>query len=425
MVWGVRWYLVGSVILGVLGVLAGCSGGFFGAEREAWRHEAEVQCLASGAVRESANVVLIKSISGPGMCGADYPLKVAALAEGTSLSYSDDPRPPGTVPNVSQQPRWPGASRSDPGDQGDSPISLSAPSRPAPPGAAPDTYDYRKPYGASPPRSGNVREPPSGSLDLSPVPYESRRVIDPQPNAMARAPSRVETLRARPPQAALPALGPARGPAVTGSIAMPVAVNPAATLACPMVSELDRWIANAVQPAAMRWFGAPVAEIKQISAYSCRGMNGNPNARISEHAFGNALDISMFTLSDGRKITVKNGWHGLPEEQGFLRDVQAAACEQFTTVLAPGSNVYHYDHIHVDLMKRHNGYRACNPQAVSGQEVAARAGGPRYVVRRPGEVTGTVDQRRPAPRKPWRNPDEERRERALPMAEPGNDGEDD
>ena len=111
MVWGVRWYLVGSVILGVLGVLAGCSGGFFGAEREAWRHEAEVQCLASGAVRESANVVLIKSISGPGMCGADYPLKVAALAEGTSLSYSDDPRPPGTVPNVSQQPRWPGASR--------------------------------------------------------------------------------------------------------------------------------------------------------------------------------------------------------------------------------------------------------------------------------------------------------------------------
>ena len=83
MVWGVRWYLVGSVILGVLGVLAGCSGGFFGAEREAWRHEAEVQCLASGAVRESANVVLIKPISGPGMCGADYPLKVAALAEGT------------------------------------------------------------------------------------------------------------------------------------------------------------------------------------------------------------------------------------------------------------------------------------------------------------------------------------------------------
>ena len=100
-------------------------------------------------------------------------------------------------------------------------------------------------------------------------------------------------------------------------------MSPAATLACPIVSVLERWLATAVQPAALRWFGSPVAEIKQISAYSCRGMNGRSDARISEHAFGNALDIAAFTLADGRKITVKDGWHGLPEEQGFLRDVQA------------------------------------------------------------------------------------------------------
>jgi hypothetical protein len=161
----------------------------------------------------------------------------------------------------------------------------------------------------------------------------------------------------------------------------------------------------------MRWFGSPVAEITQISAYSCRGMNGNPRASISEHAFGNALDISAFTLADGRRITVKNGWRGLPEEQGFLRDVQAAACDQFSTVLAPGSNVYHYDHIHVDLMRRRDGHRACNPHAVSGEEVAARAGA-RYGVRRPGEpaITGSLASRR---------------ERALPLAQPGEDGEDD
>ena len=154
----------------------------------------------------------------------------------------------------------------------------------------------------------------------------------------------------------------------------PVTVTPTATLACPMVSELDRWIATAVQPAAMRWFGSPVVEIRQISAYSCRGMNGNPRASISEHAFGNALDIASFTLADGRTITVKNGWRGCPEEQGFLRDVQAAACDRFSTVLAPGSNVYHYDHIHVDLMRRRDGHRACNPHAVSGEEVAAARG---------------------------------------------------
>jgi hypothetical protein len=200
---------------------------------------------------------------------------------------------------------------------------------------------------------------------------------------------------------------------------MPVSVNPPATLACPMVSELERWIANAVQPAAMRWFGQPVAEIRQISAYSCRGMNGNPNVRISEHAFGNALDIASFTLADGRKITVKNGWHGLPEEQGFLRDVQGAACEQFTTVLAPGSNVYHYDHIHVDLMRRAGGRHACNPNAVPGDVVAARAAGSRQVGRRDPYTTGSVTSRG---KRPAFSADERR---ALPLAEPGNDGEDD
>src|SRR6202040_2257925 len=145
-----------------------------------------------------------------------------------------------------------------------------------------------------------------------------------------------------------------------------VAVSPPATLACPIVSELERWIAGAVQPAAMRWFGSPVAEIRQISAYSCRGMNGNSRASISEHAFGNALDIAAFTLADGRKITVKDGWHGAPEEQGFLHDVQGAACDAFSTVLAPGSNVYHYDHIHVDLMRRTSGRRICEPSAIPG-----------------------------------------------------------
>src|SRR5207245_10358232 len=102
----------------------------------------------------------------------------------------------------------------------------------------------------------------------------------------------------------LPPLGPASPAPATAS----AAVTPAATLACPLVSVLDQWIAGSVQPAALRWFGQPVVEIKQISAYSCRGMNGDPNANISEHAFGNALDIAAFVLADGRKVVVKTGW---------------------------------------------------------------------------------------------------------------------
>jgi hypothetical protein len=140
----------------------------------------------------------------------------------------------------------------------------------------------------------------------------------------------------------------------------------------------------------MRWFGMRVVEIKQISAYSCRGMNGNSHAHISEHAFGNALDIAAFTLADGRRVTVKDGWHGMPEEQGFLHDVQAAACQQFNTVLAPGSNVYHYDHIHVDLMRRASQRVICEPAAVSGEEIAARASQRNPYATRAPFVTGSI-----------------------------------
>src|SRR5258707_2676081 len=186
----------------------------------------------------------------------------------------------------------------------------------------------------------------------------------------------------------MPRLGPAQGHSVAAF--GPVAVRPAATLACPIVSALDRWLADSVQPAAVRWFGARVVEIKQISAYSCRGMNGNSYAHISEHAFGNALDIAAFTLADGRRITVKDGWKGMPEEQGFLHDIQAAACQQFTTVLAPGSNAYHYDHIHVDLMRRASGRLICEPSAVSGEEIAARAAGRNPYASREPYVTGSL-----------------------------------
>jgi hypothetical protein len=191
---------------------------------------------------------------------------------------------------------------------------------------------------------------------------------------------------------AVPRLGPAQGNSVSafGQVSM----KPAATLACPIVSALDRWLSDSVQPAAMRWFGVRVVEIKQISAYSCRGMNGNPHAHISEHAFGNALDIAAFTLADGRRIAVKTGWRGMPEEQGFLRDVQATACQQFNTVLAPGSNSHHEDHIHVDLMRRASRRTICQPAAVSGDQVAARAGQRNPYASRDPYSTGSLSSKK-------------------------------
>lgn len=352
---GVRLYLVGSV---VLVSLAGCGRGLFQtAEREPWRREAEVACLKAGEVHESVNLMRVDPIDGPGACGAEFPMKVSAFDTGgaNGLGYSDDLRPPGGIPNASQ-PRWPISQPQAPSTydtravpQG--PVSLS------PPGVADDEIDLQSE--AAPPAGGYPQD------GMQPAP----RYRDPAP---------------------VPRLGPSAAPQV-GAIG-PVAVKPAATLACPIVSVLDHWIAESVQPAAMRWFNSPVIEIKQISAYSCRGMNGNPSAHISEHAFGNALDVAAFTLADGRRITVKDGWHGLAEEQGFLRDVQGGACQRFNTVLAPGSNAYHYDHIHVDLMRRSTRRIICEPAAVSGEQVAARVSSRNAARYEPG-VTGSIGTR--------------------------------
>ena len=392
---GVCWYLVGSF---VLVSLSGCGHGFFQAEREPWRAEAELACLKSGAVKEGPDIVRIDPINGPGMCGADFPLKVSAFGEGSaSYGFADeDVRPPAMIGN---QPRWP----------------ISQP----PPAAYPQGQSYpetavRQPnYGAPgapisltapgvPPDEDEIDLPTEGTPDAR-APYSAARKTLPPGNSYPAPAPYVDRFDAP------PRLGPAFGPPAGNSVGGigPVAMKPAATLACPIVSVLDRWLSESVQPAAQRWFGSRVVEIKQISAYSCRGMNGNPNAHISEHAFGNALDIAAFTLADGRRITVKDGWHGLPEEQGFLRDVQGAACQQFNTVLAPGSNVYHYDHIHVDLMRRATRRLICEPAPVSGEEVAAHASHrDPYASHDPG-VTGSLGGHKEASRKRKGDEDDE------------------
>jgi hypothetical protein len=432
---GVRLYLVGSL---VLVSLAGCGRGFFqSAERESWRAEAEVACLKSGAVKENADLVRINPISGPGVCGAEYPLKVAALGEASgSFGFADELRPPGSIGH--DQPRWPisqpnyaAPSSSYPassypsspypeqrsrqpsyGGGSNGPISLSAP------GVTPDEGEIELPangaasqaaprYGSSvgrveaypqddrysAPRNDRYSSPQN---DRYAAPRDDRSYV-PQndPYSAAPAPQRGPAAGSQD-FSPLPRLGPAQGNPVNSFGA--VSVTPTATLACPIVSALDRWLTDSVQPSAMRWFGSRVAEIKQISAYSCRGMNGNSRAHISEHAFGNALDIAAFTLADGRRITVKDGWKGMPEEQGFLRDIQGAACQQFNTVLAPGSNVYHYDHIHVDLMRRASRRVICQPGAVSGEEIASRATQRNPYASREPYVTGSLAGRNVAHR---------------------------
>ncbi len=369
MVRGVRWYFAGFL---VAVTLAGCGRSFLQfAEREPWRREAEVACLKSGTVREGVGIVRIEPIEGPGVCGADFPLKVASLGETSTLGFAQEPiRPPAAIPGAgSGSPRWPVTQQSAPQPvvqpRAATPLSNEPPNG----GAVPEYYDprYDPARRPSPAASAPLSAVPVMSAPLSAVPAASAPYAStPLPPIQNAGPQQYQQQ-----YAPVPALGPQRNPRFAA--ASPVEIKPTATLACPIVSALDQWIVSSVQPAALRWFQQLVVEIKQISAYSCRGMNGQAGAPISEHAFGNALDIAAFVLADGRRVAVKDGWRGAPEEQGFLRDVQGAACDQFTTVLAPGSNRFHYDHIHVDLMRRDSGRRICQPGAVDGEEVAAQA----------------------------------------------------
>jgi hypothetical protein len=148
------------------------------------------------------------------------------------------------------------------------------------------------------------------------------------------------------------------GPGICG-LTMPLKVTALAggtvsltstqTIGCPMTAALDQWVSEFVQPIALQRFGQPVTEVKSMGSYACRSMN-NQGVRMSEHGFGNAIDIGGFVLLDGREITFVRDWtRGEGQDKAFLREVQAGACGIFTTVLAPGSDMFHYNHMHLDL----------------------------------------------------------------------------
>src|ERR1700761_1832042 len=132
---GVRVWVFCIIAGGALIALAGCGHNFYSGEREAWRSEAEVACLNSGAVPESPTRVRISPISGPGMCGADYPIQVSALGESGPLGYDDEPvRPPGSLPSSAVPQHWPVQASTLPPSNG---AGSQYPPPPAPPQGRP------------------------------------------------------------------------------------------------------------------------------------------------------------------------------------------------------------------------------------------------------------------------------------------------
>jgi hypothetical protein len=130
-----------------------------------------------------------------------------------------------------------------------------------------------------------------------------------------------------------------------GAVKLPIS----AILNCKMAETTALWLRDTVQPAATASFGARVTGLRVAASYDCRTRDRIPGAKMSEHAFGNALDLSAFMVN-GRWIEV-GGTHEA-QEQAFLDTIRTKACGPFKTVLGPGSDGYHSDHMHLDLAKR-------------------------------------------------------------------------
>jgi hypothetical protein len=134
-----------------------------------------------------------------------------------------------------------------------------------------------------------------------------------------------------------------------------VTVKPAAILRCGMASAIANWVRFDMAPLASR-LGSTISQLDNFDSYECRGRNRVKGANLSEHGRANAIDVRGFVLANGRSIGLTD--RRVPRDSREL--ALHSACTRFTTVLGPGSDGYHEDHIHLDIMQRRNGYRICH-----------------------------------------------------------------
>jgi hypothetical protein len=135
---------------------------------------------------------------------------------------------------------------------------------------------------------------------------------------------------------------------------VPVEVSPPATLRCEMAEAIVTWVRDDLVAGSAK-LGAGLAAIENYDSFECRGQNRIAGAKLSEHGRANALDIRSFRLKNGEVVHPTDA----AVSKDFRLAMKTSVCARFTTVLGPGSDGYHEDHIHVDLAERRGGYRIC------------------------------------------------------------------
>ena len=145
-------------------------------------------------------------------------------------------------------------------------------------------------------------------------------------------------------------------PVLVSALPDGVAVAPASLMTCPLAESLARWMGEAVRPEAESHFQSAPTKLLIGTSYQCRDQRSG--AKLSEHAFGNGVDVMGFEFAKRPPLAVGAHADGSPEA-AFQSAVQKAACPIFATVLGPGSDADHGDHLHLDMRARKGDYRIC------------------------------------------------------------------
>jgi hypothetical protein len=129
-------------------------------------------------------------------------------------------------------------------------------------------------------------------------------------------------------------------------------------LDCAFALAFTEFGQNLMAPLATAMLGSGIVALA-TGGYRCsspiRLPSGNPNP----HAKGIAIDLPSITLADRRRIEI--GHEANSAEALFVRTMRQAACGWFTTVLGPGTDAAHAEHLHFDVLRHgaSDNYRIC------------------------------------------------------------------
>jgi hypothetical protein len=173
-----------------------------------------------------------------------------------------------------------------------------------------------------------------------------------------------------------------------------IEIKPQPYLQCPMAEQLALWLRDDATPIAAA-AGGVLQRLETYDDFDCRGRNRKMTGKVSEHGKANAIDVKGFTFEGGRYIHLTD----MKADKPLREAARKSTCARFTTVLGPGSDGYHEEHIHLDLAERSNGYRICQwdvreppppkapdkPQEKPGEKPAEAADKPAEVAAAPAE----------------------------------------